>query len=156
MSFSIKYQHKDGRILDLNVLDRVEYSKLNNDEKLDYNAQPLIDDTSELGIQSFIWGIIEQNDSGDNGLPEILDAFMKESYPEAFNSFIDKVKGSDSSASWSDRTEYFWSVIDEIGDEALDASDIYFLDYAYKSDFIYGLIEDECERLQIGNTKRIQ
>ena len=60
------------------------------------------------------------------------------------------------SASWNDRSEYFWSVIDEIGDEALDASDIYFLDYAYKSDFIYRLIEDECKRLQIDNTEVIQ
>ena len=149
MSFSIKYPHKDGRILDLRILDREEYSKLNNDEKLDYNAQPVIDDTSELGIQSFIWGIIEQNDSGDSGLPEILDAFMKQSYPEVFNAFIDKLKGGESSASWSNRTEYFWSVIDEIGDEALDASDIYFLDYAYTSELIYGLIEDECERLKV-------
>ena len=149
MSFSIRYQHKDGRILDLTVLDREEYSKLTNDQKLDYNAQPIIDDTSELGIQSFIWGIIEQNDSGDNGLPEILDEFMRQSYPEIFNAFIDKVKGTANSANWSDRTEYFWAVIDEIGDEALDASDIYFLDYAYKSEFIYKLIKDECERLQI-------
>ena len=60
------------------------------------------------------------------------------------------------SASWNDRTEYFWQVIDETNDEALDASDIYFLDCAYKSDFIYILIEDECERLQIDNTQGIQ
>lgn len=63
-----------------------------SDQKLDYNAQPIIDDTPELGIQSFIWGIVEQNDSGDNGLPEILDAFMKQSFPEVFNAVIDKVK----------------------------------------------------------------
>ena len=80
---------------------------------------------------------------------------MKENYPEIFNDwlncFLDKGE-----AQWSDRTDYFWSILDEKAEagewdenelDPLDKSDIYFLDQAYNSDYIYGLIIEACRKM---------
>lgn len=149
MSYKFTYVDKNGRSLDLEILDRDEYCKLDDDEKIEYSSQPEVEGTCELGVQSFIWSTIEECDSGDNGIPEVLDAFMKKHYPKVFDEWIEQFKIQDG-ITWTERTDYFWGFIDETGDEALDASDIYFLDHAYSSEFIYDSIIERCKLLSDG------
>ena len=137
----------------MEIYNREEYSNLSDYEKIQYNLSPEIDGCCELGVQEFIWGLIEANDPGDFGLPEILDRFMKENYPAIFNDWLENFQKTDE-GEWSDRTDYFWSVLDEKegendedGLDPLDKSDIYFLDEAYKSDYIYELITQACKEL---------
>ena len=154
MPYHFNFTTKTDTTYRLEILNREEYQKLDNEEKLEYSSSPVLDDEDEthsLGHQSFIWGIIEANDSGDNGLPEVLDAFMAQYYPGKVQECLANIKQSNGEMSWSDRTDFYWNFIDEEGDEALDASDLFFLDYAYKSDEIYQLIINEC----ISRTKAI-
>ena len=156
MSYKIVFTNRAGDQLNLEILEREEYSKLSDTEKIAYSASPNIDDYNELGVQEFIWGIIEANDTGDFGLPEILDSFMKKHFPDIFNEWIARY-GDNKGDLWSDRTDYFWSILDEKAEQGecdadeldpLDLSDIFFLNYAYDSDYIYELIENECKRLK--------
>jgi len=146
MSCKFTYVDKNGRSLDLKILDRDEYSKLDDDEKIEYSSQPEVEGTYYLGVQSFIWSAIEECDSGDNGIPEVLDCFMKKYYPDIFNGWLEMFQAQEGMI-WAERTDYFWEFIDETGDAALNASDIYFLDHAYSSDFIYDLIIEKCKIL---------
>lgn len=152
MSFSVEHQTKDGQLLILTILDREEYNQLSIDQKLEYSSSPTNEDewnTCLLGVQSFIWGIIEDNDSGDFGLPEILDQFMRKNYTLVFESWIEKFKDDGSDIDWNDRTDYFWAylddqsesgIVDDDGYDAIDRSDVFILDFAYANDHYYQLI----------------
>ena len=153
MSYKIIFKGRQGRELKLEIYNQEEYSNLSNYEKIQYNLSPEIDGWCELGAQEFIWGLIEANDPGHFGLPEILGRLMKENYPAIFNDWIENFQKI-GEGEWSDRTDYLWSVLDEKEGEndedeldPLDKSDIYFLDEAYKSDYIYELITQACKEL---------
>ena len=146
MSFIFENTNKDGDTREITILERDEFFVLTDEEKLDYQSGPKIKEEGQdytsntLHIQGFIYDIINEYDSGDNGIPEMLDQFMKTNFEEQWQ------EGLSEYPSRSDREEFFWDFIDtEGGDEALDGIDLFIINQFYQNDHLYSVLIDECK-----------
>tara|TARA_Y100001968_G_scaffold53948_1_gene45037 strand:- start:1776 stop:2213 length:438 start_codon:yes stop_codon:yes gene_type:complete len=144
MSYTFEHTNKQGETREITILDRDEFFKLNEEEKIDYQNGPQVKtgDIVEnlMYVQGFIYDIINEQDSGDNGLPEMLEQFMKSSFREKWK------EGIDNCESRTEREEFYWDFIDEEGDEVLDGIDLFIINKFYESDYLYSLLLEECIR----------
>ena len=70
MSYSFKYTSKADDMQTITILNREEFSVLNDEEKIEYQASPIIKesdgnetyDLSTLGVQAFIYDLVNETD----------------------------------------------------------------------------------------------
>ncbi len=142
MSYTFKYTIKSGEIQKITFLNREEFSALNDEEKIEYQAGPIIEEKEEflstLVVQGFIYDLVNEVDL--YFIPRALDEFIKvnykSKYEEVWNLETDP----------SEREELFWNFIDEVGDEALDGIDLHILNSIYKNDDLYSMLIEECKK----------
>ena len=146
MSYTFEYTTYSGETQTITILNREEFSGLDDEEKIDYQAGPIIIesdgnenyDLRTLCVQGFLYDFI--NEVYLYFIPRALDEFIKLNYKnkheEAWDLEIDP----------SEREELFWNFIDEVGDEALDGIDLHILNSIYKDDDVYSMLIEECEK----------
>ena len=143
MSYIFEYTIKSGDTQTITILSRDEFSVLSDDEKIEYQSGPTIEEEEEellstLVVQGFIYDLINEVDL--YFIPRALDEFIKVNYKskheEVWNLETDP----------SEREELFWNFIDEVGDEALDGIDLHILNSIYKNDDLYSMLIEECEK----------
>ena len=142
MPYIFKYTIKSGETQKITFLNREEFSALNDEEKIEYQAGPIIEEKedflSTLVVQGFIYDLVNEVDL--YFIPRALDEFIKVNYKskheEVWNLETDP----------SEREELFWNFIDEVGDEALDGIDLHILNSIYKNDDLYSMLIEECEQ----------
>ena len=143
MSYTFEHTNKQGEAREITILDRDEFLKLSDEEKVDYQLGPMVPDENEedvieatLQVQSFVYDLINEENLF-NGIPGMLDEFIEKNYKEAWNEASEKSK--------MDREDYFWEFIEEEGDEALNGIDLHIINEVYKSDFWYSLLINACK-----------
>jgi len=142
MSYTFEYTTNSGETLTITILTRKEIALLDDYDKIQYQAGPMVDsehgDLNTLAVQAFIYDFI--NEVYLYFIPRALDEFIKLNYKnkheEAWNLEIEP----------SEREELFWNFIDEVGDEALDGIDLHILNSIYKDDYLYSMLIEECEK----------
>ena len=146
MSYTFKYTSKADDMQTITILNREEFSVLNDEEKIEYQASPIIKesdgnetyDLSTLGVQAFIYDLVNETDL--YFIPRALDEFIKVNYKSKY----EEVCLSEPNP--LDREELFWDFIDEVGDEAIDGIDLHILNSIYKNDDLYFMIFEDCEK----------
>ena len=142
MSYTFEYTTNSGETQTITILTRKEIALLDDYDKIQYQAGPMVDsehgDLNTLAVQAFIYDFI--NEVYLYFIPRALDEFIKLNYKnkheEAWNLEIEP----------SEREELFWNFIDEVGDEALDGIDLHILNSIYKDDDLYSMLIEECEK----------
>ena len=142
MSYTFEYTTNSGETQTITILTRKEIALLDDYDKIQYQAGPMVDsehgDLNTLAVQAFIYDFI--NEVYLYFIPRALDEFIKLNYKnkheEAWNLEIEP----------SEREELFWNFIDEVGDEALDGIDLHILNSIYKDDYLYSMLIEECEK----------
>ena len=143
MSYTFEHTNKQGGAREITILDRDEFLKLSDEEKVDYQLGPMVPDENEedvieatLQVQSFVYDLINEENLF-NGIPGMLDEFIEKNYKEAWSEASEKSK--------MDREDFFWEFIDQEGDEALNGIDLHIINEVYKSDFWYSLLINACK-----------
>tara|TARA_B100001057_G_C22062658_1_gene648898 strand:+ start:27 stop:467 length:441 start_codon:yes stop_codon:yes gene_type:complete len=142
MSYTFEYTTNSGETQTITILTRKEIALLDDYDKIQYQAGPMVDsehgDLNTLAVQAFIYDFI--NEVYLYFIPRALDEFIKLNYKnkheESWNLEIEP----------SEREELFWNFIDEVGDEALDGIDLHILNSIYKDDDLYSMLIEECEK----------
>ena len=142
MSYTFEYTTNSGETQTITILNREEFSGLDDEEKIEYQAGPIIEEKedflSTLVVQGFIYDLVNEVDL--YFIPRALDEFIKVNYKskheEVWNLETDP----------SEREELFWNFIDETGDEALDGIDLHILNSIYKNDDLYSMLIEECKK----------
>ena len=143
MSYTFDYIASDNQKIKITILNREEFSLLDDDGQEEYQAGPIIEEDeddaiSTLGVQGFIYNFVNEKDL--YWIPKILDEFMKKNYKstwdEGFNSYPSPTK----------REQFFWDFIDKEGDEALYGIDLFTIKEFYKNDTLYSLLIEECQK----------
>ena len=142
MPYTFKYTIKSGETQKITFLNREEFSALNDEEKIEYQAGPIIEEKedflSTLVVQGFIYDLVNEVDL--NFIPRALDEFIKVNYKSKYEEVCL------SEPNLLNREELFWNFIDEVGDEALDGIDLHILNSIYKDDDLYSMLIEECEK----------
>tara|TARA_S200000501_G_scaffold374148_1_gene422997 strand:- start:1650 stop:2096 length:447 start_codon:yes stop_codon:yes gene_type:complete len=143
MSYIFEYTIKSGDTQTITILSRDEFSVLSDDEKIEYQSGPTIEEEEEellstLVVQGFIYDLINEVDL--YFIPRALEDFIKENYRSKWEEVFPY------EPSLVEREEIYWNFIDEKGDEALDGIDLHILNSIYKNDNLYSMIIKECEK----------
>ena len=142
MPYIFKYTIKSGETQKITFLNREEFSALNDEEKTEYQAGPIIEKKEEflstLVVQGFIYDLVNQVDLFY--IPKALDEFIKVNYKSKYE------EACLSEPNLLNREELFWNFIDEVGDEALDGIDLHILNSIYKNDDLYSMLIEECKK----------
>ena len=143
MSYTFEHTKKQGEAREITILDRDEFLKLSDEEKVDYQLGPMVPDENDedvieatLQVQSFVYDLINEENLF-NGIPVMLDEFIEKNYKEVWDEASEKSK--------MDREDYFWEFIDQEGDDALNGIDLHIINKVYKSDFWYSLLINACK-----------
>tara|TARA_B100001778_G_C18349522_1_gene521309 strand:+ start:6 stop:452 length:447 start_codon:yes stop_codon:yes gene_type:complete len=144
MSYTFKYTSKLDDTQKITILNRKEIALLDNYDKIQYQAGPMVDsehgDLNTLAVQGFIYDLVNETDL--YFIPRALEDFMIKNYKSKYEEVCL------SEPSLVGREELFWNFIDsgEEGDEALDGIDLHILNSIYKNDNLYSMLIEECEK----------
>ena len=83
MSYTFEHTKKQGEAREITILDRDEFLKLSDEEKVDYQLGPMVPDENDedvieatLQVQSFVYDLINEENLF-NGIPGMLDEFIE-------------------------------------------------------------------------------
>ena len=149
MSYLFEYFTRSNDPQTIKILNREEFSALDDEEKIEYQASPIIKesdgneiyDLRTLLVQGFIYSHLIKKDR--LLIPQFLDDFIRENYKSKYEEVC--LTESD----LLDREILFWDFIAEEGDEATDGIDLYIVNKVYKNDDLYFMISEECEKRSI-------
>ena len=139
MSYTFDFINSENQKIKITILNREEFSLLDDDGKEEYQAGPIIEEDdaiSTLGVQGFIYDFVNEKDL--DWIPKILDEFMKNKYKKTWN------EGHASYSSPVEREQFFWDFIDKEGEEALYGIDLFTIKEFYKNDTLYSLLIEDC------------
>ncbi len=150
MSYEFKFDFGVRGPEKVEILIREEYEKLDADDKDSYINGPWPDDDDEedelnVATWRFIKLCLEENDRGDKGYPEIVEAFMDERFPDEKNNILQQI-GDEDEKSFDQTQKYVDFIFSFKSDELDDEFDVYIFDYIYNDSFFYKCLIEECEK----------
>ena len=120
---------------EIRILRDAEFRKLSDDEKLKYFWGP-----DEAATCNWIKDVIRRNDTGDLGLPEITERFVKEMFPDEWEE-IEEQSGEDRDK-YNELFDEFYTenIVDPDDEELNDKEDLFFINAVYDRSYFYHLI----------------
>ena len=139
MAYKVIIQSPDWGELPIEILTREEFFKLDYDNKRIYLNYSFVKETNDqeytLAVYDFFREVLNANDPGDLGFPEIMGEFIQAKFPEIYEMYSKKTL--------EERHDAFSSHIAS-DPEISDDFDVYFADEMYRSDFFYEALIEYC------------
>ena len=141
MSYKVSIESPDWGEIELKILTREEIAKLDFEEKRIYLNYSFVKETNDdeytLGVYDLFREVLNDNDPGDLGFPEITRDFIKKRHPDIFEKFSNIEDLEERQKSYAD---FISSDID-----IEEAFDVYFVDEMYSCDFFYDSLIERCK-----------
>ncbi len=141
MSYKVSIESPDWGEIELKILTREEIAKLDFEEKRIYLNYSFVKETNDdeytLGVYDLFREVLNDNDPGDLGFPEITRDFIQKRHPDIFEKFSNIEDLEERQKSYAD---FISSDID-----IEEAFDVYFVDEMYSCDFFYDSLIERCK-----------
>ena len=141
MSYKVAIESPDWGEIELKILTREEIAKLDFEEKRIYLNYSFVKETNDdeytLGVYDLFREVLNDNDPGDLGFPEITRDFIQKRHPDIFEKFSNIEDLEERQKSYAD---FISSDID-----IEEAFDVYFVDEMYSCDFFYDSLIERCK-----------
>jgi len=142
MSYEVSIESPDWGEIELKILTRKEIAKLDFEQKRIYLNYSFVKETNDdeytLGVYDLFREVLNDNDPGDLGFPEITRDFIQKRHPDIFKKFSNIEDLQELQKSYAD------FISSEIDIE--EAFDVYFVDEMYSCDFFYESLIERCKR----------
>ena len=142
MSYKVSIESPDWGEIELKILTREEIAKLDFEEKRIYLNYSFVKETNDdeytLGVYDLFREVLNDNDPGDLGFPEITRDFIQKRHPDIFEKFSNIEDLEERQKSYAD---FISSDID-----IEEAFDVYFVDEMYSCDFFYDSLIARCKQ----------
>ena len=141
MSYKVSIESPDWGEIELKILTREEIAKLDFEQKRIYLNYSFVKETNDdeytLGVYDLFREVLNDNDPGDLGFPEITRDFIQKRHPDIFEKFSNIEDLEERQKSYAD---FISSDID-----IEEAFDVYFVDEMYSYDFFYDSLIERCK-----------
>ena len=141
MSYELSIENPDWGEIELKILTREEIVKLDFEQKRIYLNYSFVKETNDdeytLGVYDLFREVLNDNDPGDLGFPEITRDFIQKRHPDIFEKFSNIEDLEERQKSYAD------FISSDINIE--EAFDVYFVDEMYSCDFFYDSLIERCK-----------